>query len=220
MKLQYLFIERRHVSEELMELSIETIITELGYGLGAAILLYFLYARFTRTNEQNLELQTTLSDSLAMIHNHASSLSDLKSATTRAAEMDRLYQVNHQMMMDGHATIVNQIPSAVEELAETQSNLTSGVTGLIDGLNAFATTSTGGQEELRREIIDLRSGSQETSAQQAESTIQLTSRVEHLTAQVEQISRAMTLMLQSSEVHQASISKSIETIERKIQEEF
>jgi hypothetical protein len=44
--------------------------------------------------------------------------------------------------------------------------------------------------------------------------------VEHLTAQVEQISRAMTLMLQSSEVHQASISKSIETIERKIQEEL
>ena len=124
-----------------MEIDIGNMILELGYGLGAAIVLYMMYNRMNRMNERTNDLQATLADTVMVMREHASSAPDVKSATLRAAEMDRLYQANHQMMIDGHATIIDGIPASVEQLSDEQHAMAESVNGLTSGLSAFPTSS-------------------------------------------------------------------------------
>ena len=203
-----------------MQISIETMLTELGYGLGAAIVLYLLYNRMSRINEQNSELQATLADTVAVMREQASSASDVKSATLRAAEMDRLYQANHQMMIDGHATIIDGIPAKVEQLSEEQLAMTESVNGLLNGLNAFATSSLERQRMLQEGMQSLQEQATTSSGNQADLVGDLSTSVVKLDNQLELISRALMQMAQSNEGYQNATSNAIANIERKLMEEF
>ena len=203
-----------------MQISIETMLTELGYGLGAAIVLYLLYNRMSRINEQNSELQATLADTVAVMREQASSASDVKSATLRAAEMDRLYQANHQMMIEGHAVIIDGIPTKVEQLSKEQLAMTESINGLLNGLNAFATSSLDRQRMLQEGMQSLQEQAATSSGNQADLVGDLSTSVVKLDNQLELISRALMQMAQSSEVYQNATSNAIANIERKLMEEF
>ena len=203
-----------------MEIDFGTILTEIGYGLGAAIVLYVLYNRMSRMNERTVELQTTLEHTLDIISEQSSAATDIKSATVRAAEMDRLYQSNHEMMIAGHATIIDSIPAAVEQLADEQQNLSQDVKELGAGLNAFTASSLEKQQELLGDIMMLKKHFENDSAKNSESNQHFETRLENLTSLVEQLSRGMALMVSSNESNFTKMNKSIVTIETKLLEEF
>lgn len=203
-----------------MQIDIGNMILELGYGLGAAIVLYMMYNRLNRTNERTHELQATLADTVMVMREHASSAPDVKSATLRAAEMDRLYQANHRMMIDGHATIIDGIPASVEQLSDEQHAMTESVNGLLNGLNAFATSSLDRQRMLQEGMQSLQEQAATSSGNQADLVGDLSTSVVKLDNQLELISRALMQMAQSSEVYQNATSNAIANIERKLMEEF
>ena len=203
-----------------MQIDFVNMITELGYGLGAAIVLYMLYNRLARMNERTVELQTTLADTLTVLGEHVSVNTDIKSATTRAAEMDRLYQSNHEMMIAGHATIIDSIPASVEQLAKEQQHLSEEVNGLLGGLNAFAESSLNGQRELQGSVVALQNQSANAESTNSESNHNFANHLERVTTLVEQLSRGMALMVSSNETNFTEMNRSIVTIERKLMEEF
>ena len=203
-----------------MQIDIGNMILELGYGLGAAIVLYIMYNRMNRMNERTNELQATLADTVMVMRENASSTLDIKSATLRAAEMDRLYQANHQMMIDGHATIIDGIPASVEQLSDEQHAMTESVNGLLNGLNAFATSSLDRQRMLQEGMQSLQEQAATSSGNQADLVGDLSTSVVKLDNQLELISRALMQMAQSSEVYQNATSNAIANIERKLMEEF
>tara|TARA_B100001564_G_C20627577_1_gene665437 strand:- start:747 stop:1358 length:612 start_codon:yes stop_codon:yes gene_type:complete len=203
-----------------MEIDFGTLLTEIGYGLGAAIVLYVLYNRMSRMNERTVELQTTLEHTLDIISEQNSAATDIKSATVRAAEMDRLYQSNHEMMIAGHATIIDSIPTTVEQLADEQQHLSQDVKELGAGLNAFATSSLERQQELLGDIVILQKQFENDSVKNSESSQQFETRLENLTSLLEQLSRGMALMVSSNETNFTKMNKSIVTIETKLLEEF
>jgi len=203
-----------------MEIDIGNMILELGYGLGAAIVLYIMYNRMNRMNERTNELQATLADTVMVMRENASSTLDIKSATLRAAEMDRLYQANHQMMIDGHATIIDGIPASVEQLSDEQHAMAESVNGLTSGLNAFAASSLEQQRKMQEDLLSLQTQATGSAVAQAELVEHLTANVVKLDNQLELVSRALMQMAQSSEVYQNATSNAIANIERKLMEEF
>ena len=208
------------VSVKTMEIDIGNMILELGYGLGAAIVLYIMYNRMNRMNERTNELQATLADTVMVMRENASSTLDIKSATLRAAEMDRLYQANHQMMIDGHATIIDGIPASVEQLSDEQHAMAESVNGLTSGLNAFAASSLEQQRKMQEDLLSLQTQATGSAVAQAELVEHLTANVVKLDNQLELVSRALMQMAQSSEVYQNATSNAIANIERKLMEEF
>ena len=203
-----------------MQIDIGNMILELGYGLGAAIVLFMMYNRMNRMNERTNELQATLADTVMVMREHASSAPDVKSATLRAAEMDRLYQANHQMMIDGHATIIDGIPASVEQLSDEQHAMAESVNGLTSGLNAFAASSLEQQRKMQEDLLSLQTQATGSAVAQAELVEHLTANVVKLDNQLELVSRALMQMAQSSEVYQNATSNAIANIERKLMEEF
>ena len=203
-----------------MEIDIGNMILELGYGLGAAIVLYIMYNRMNRMNERTNELQATLADTVMVMRENASSTLDIKSATLRAAEMDRLYQANHQMMIDGHATIIDGIPASIEQLSDEQHAMAESVNGLTSGLNAFAASSLEQQRKMQEDLLSLQTQATGSAVAQAELVEHLTANVVKLDNQLELVSRALMQMAQSSEVYQNATSNAIANIERKLMEEF
>lgn len=203
-----------------MEIDIGNMILELGYGLGAAIVLYMMYNRMNRMNERTNELQATLADTVMVMREHASSAPDVKSATLRAAEMDRLYQANHQMMIDGHATIIDGIPASVEQLSDEQHAMAESVNGLTSGLNAFATSSLEQQRKMHVDLQSLQAQATGSAAAQVELVEQLTANVASLDNQLELVTRALMQMAKSNETFQSASSNAIANIERKLMEEF
>ena len=203
-----------------MEIDIGNMILELGYGLGAAIVLYIMYNRMNRMNERTNELQATLADTVMVMRENASSTLDIKSATLRAAEMDRLYQANHQMMIDGHATIIDGIPASIEQLSDEQHAMAESVNGLTSGLNAFAASSLEQQRKMQEDLLSLQTQATGSAVAQAELVEHLTANVVKLDNQLELVSRALMQIAQSSEVYQNATSNAIANIERKLMEEF
>ncbi|DAC70455.1 MAG TPA: hypothetical protein D7I16_02745 [Candidatus Poseidoniales archaeon] len=203
-----------------MEIDIGNMILELGYGLGAAIVLYIMYNRMNRTNERTNQLQATLADTVTVMREHASSAPDVKSATLRAAEMDRLYQANHRMMIDGHATIIDGIPASVEQLSDEQHAMAESVNGLTSGLNAFATSSLEQQRKMQDDLFSLQTQATGSAVAQAELVEHLTANVVKLDNQLELITRALMQMAKSNETFQSASSNAIANIERKLMEEF
>ena len=179
-----------------MEIDIGNMILELGYGLGAAIVLYIMYNRMNRMNERTNELQATLADTVMVMRENASSTLDIKSATLRAAEMDRLYQANHQMMIDGHATIIDGIPASVEQLSDEQHAMAESVNGLTSGLNAFAASSLEQQRKMQEDLLSLQTQATGSAVAQAELVEHLTANVVKLDNQLELVSRALMQMAQ------------------------
>lgn len=203
-----------------MEIDIGNMILELGYGLGAAIVLYMMYNRMNRMNKRTNELQATLADTVMVMREHASSAPDVKSATLRAAEMDRLYQANHRMMIDGHATIIDGIPASVEQLSDEQHAMAESVNGLTSGLNAFATSSLEQQRKMQEDLFSLQTQATGSAVAQAELVEHLTANVVKLDNQLELITRALMQMAKSNETFQSASSNAIANIERKLMEEF
>ena len=203
-----------------MEIDIGNMILELGYGLGAAIVLYMMYNRMNRMNERTNELQATLADTVMVMREHASSAPDVKSATLRAAEMDRLYQANHQMMIDGHATIIDGIPASVEQLSDEQHAMAESVNGLTSGLNAFASSSLEQQRRMHDDLQSLQTQATGSAAAQVELVEQLTANVASLDNQLELVTRALMQMAKSNETFQSASGNAIANIERKLMEEF
>lgn len=203
-----------------MEIDIGNMILELGYGLGAAIVLYMMYNRMNRMNEQTSELQTTLADTVMVMREQASSASDVKSATLRAAEMDRLYQANHQMMINGHATIIDGIPASVDKLSEEQHAMAESVNGLTNGINAFATSSLEQQRKMHEDLQSLQTQTGGSTVKQVELVEQLSTNVASLDDQLELITRALMQIAKSNDVYQNTTSDAIANIERKLMEEF
>ena len=203
-----------------MEIDIGNMILELGYGLGAAIVLYMMYNRMNRMNKRTNELQATLADTVMVMREHASSAPDVKSATLRAAEMDRLYQANHRMMIDGHATIIDGIPASVEQLSDEQHAMAESVNGLTSGLNAFATSSLEQQRKMQEDLFSLQTQATGSAVAQAELDEHLTANVVKLDNQLELITRALMQMAKSNETFQSASSNAIANIERKLMEEF
>ena len=203
-----------------MEIDIGNMILELGYGLGAAIVLYMMYNRMNRMNERTNDLQATLADTVMVMREHASSAPDVKSATLRAAEMDRLYQANHQMMIDGHATIIDGIPASVEQLSDEQHAMAESVNGLTSGLSAFATSSLEQQRKMHDDLQSLQTHATGSAAAQVELVEQLTANVASLDNQLELVTRALMQMAKANETFQNASSNAISNIERKLMEEF
>ena len=203
-----------------MQIDIGNMILELGYGLGAAIVLYMMYNRMNRMNERTNELQATLADTVMVMREHASSAPDVKSATLRAAEMDRLYQANHQMMIDGHATIIDGIPASVEQLSDEQHAMAESVNGLTSGLSAFATSSLEQQRKLHEDLQSLQTQATGSAVEQVKLVEQLTANVASLDNQLELVTRALMQMAKANETFQNASSNAISNIERKLMEEF
>lgn len=199
-----------------METTIGTLLTELGYGLGAALVLYMLYNRQSRMNERTVELQTTLGETLTVIREQAATNADVKSATIRAAEMDRLYQSNHEMMIAGTANIIDSIPAAVDQIAEVQQQLSQEVNDLNAGLNAFAASSLNQQQELHTGVTTLQHQSENTSAASVESARRFAEQLGRVTECVEQNSRGLGALVTSLD----EMSRTINAIESKLKEEF
>ena len=203
-----------------MEIDIGNMILELGYGLGAAIVLYMMYNRMNRMNERTNDLQATLADTVMVMREHASSAPDVKSATLRAAEMDRLYQANHRMMIDGHATIIDGIPASVEQLSDEQHAMAESVNGLTSGLSAFATSSLEQQRKMHDDLQTLQTQATGSAVAQVELVEQLTANVASLDSQLELVTRALMQIAKANETFQNASSNAISNIERKLMEEF
>ena len=199
-----------------METTIGTLLTELGYGLGAALVLYMLYNRQSRMNEKTVELQTTLGETLMVIREQAATNADVKSATIRAAEMDRLYQLNHQAMIDGNANIIESIPPAVDQIAEVQQQLSQEVNALNAGLNAFAASSLNQQQELHAGVATLQNLIESASNAIVESAHRSAEQVGRLEESVEQIARAIVAIVTGND----EMNRTINAIESILKEEF
>ena len=181
----------------------------IGLGLGIIAVVVLLYYRLQRINERNDDLRITLSKGIETIQQQEIAMADLKSASVRAQEMDRLYQENHRAVMSGQTAIVTRLPEAVEELSSRQEKMTVD----LGTIQLYVNSILGDISDIK----SVQSKSQEDVDERLQSVMeQITSG----STQAQQLSQGLAAVLSTMERNQESTSNLLLGIQQKLLEDY
>jgi hypothetical protein len=206
---------------------ISTIAMMLGLGLGIVAVLALWYNRVQRMNERNDHLRTALAESLAAIREQGAAMSDLKSASIRATEMDELFKEDHRAVRNGQVEIVERLPGAVEGLVESQNEISTRVGMVQECCSGILGRLASYKEEfdVGSEVLSAQTGGFQQSITEGLRT--LSSQIQGLAhdsevqdQQISQVTQGLSATISMIDSNHETVLELLTNITRKLREDY
>ena len=181
----------------------------IGLGLGIIGVIAIMYYRLQRMNERNDELRICLTKGIEAIQQQEIAMVDLKSASVRASEMDRLYQENHRAVMSGQTAIVTRLPDAVDDLSSRQERMALDLEDL-----------RGYNNSILNDISEIKNTHFQSQGSVDEQLQKVMSQIASGVSQTQQISQGLAAVLSIMESNQEVNENLLVEIQKKLLEDY